>query len=251
MPETRKPLPPGQFEYPSFDRFGLGLFARRFPHAPDSMSFRIGGDVRNETIVGKELGTLERVEQISDFHCVTTWSYRGLRWGGVRFRDFYQCVVRPCAEPLDGADFVVFRGQDGYAVSMQLEDLLRDDVLLADELDGQRLGIAHGAPLRLVAPAHYGYKNAKHISAIEFWRNRRNYRFPFPYPNLMDHPRGRVAFEERARYLPNWLVRLLYKALAPGARRKMREALARREGAARGRRLRIEQRHSGRPGGPA
>lgn len=227
-----KPLPPGQFEYPSFDRFGLGLFAKRLPHSPDLKSLKIAGDVRREMIVGRELTTLQRVEQVSDFHCVTTWSYRGLRWSGVRFSEFYRDVVQRCAEPLDGADFVVFRGQDGYAVSMQLKDLMADEVLLADELDGEPIGIAHGAPWRLVAPAHYGYKNAKHISAIEFWRNSRNYRFPFPYPNLMDHPRGRVALEERARYLPNWMVRLMYKALAPGARRKMRAALARQREAA-------------------
>jgi len=225
---TRKPLPPGQFEYPSFDRFGLGLFARRFPPSPEQKGLRIGGDVRNESIIIDELNTLARVEQVSDFHCVTTWSCRGLRWAGVRFSDFYREIVLRRAEPMNGADFVVFRGQDRYAVGMQLADLMADDVLLADELDGKPLGIAHGAPWRLVAPAHYGYKNAKHIAAIEFWRNRRNYRFPFPYPDLMDHPRGRVAFEERARYLPNWLVRPLYKALAPGARRKMRTALAQR-----------------------
>jgi DMSO/TMAO reductase YedYZ molybdopterin-dependent catalytic subunit len=33
------------------------------------------------------------------------------------------------------------------------------------------LTVAHGAPLRLVAPAHYGYKSAKHLSRIEFWRD--------------------------------------------------------------------------------
>jgi len=119
-----KPLPPGQFEYPSFDRFGLGLFAKRLPHSPDLKSLRIAGDVRRETIVGRELTTLPRVEQVSDFHCVTTWSCRGLRWSGVRFSEFYRDVVQRCAEPLDGADFVVFRGQDGYAVSMQLTDLM-------------------------------------------------------------------------------------------------------------------------------
>ena len=225
MANEKKALPPGQFVYPSFDRFGLGLFAKRFPAKPDTVEFTVGGDVGQPIDVGRQFAELPRVEQTSDFHCVTTWSVLDVRWAGVRFSDFYHRVVVPLAKPRDGATFVVLRGQDGYAVSMQLDDLLADDVLLADTLDGRPLGLDHGAPLRLVAPAHYGYKNAKHIGAIEFWTDRRNYRFPFPYPDLMDHPRGRVALEERARVLPMWLIRPLYRALMPGARKKMRKAL--------------------------
>lgn len=223
MNSEHKPLPPGQFEYASFERFGLGLFARRFPYRADSVSLDIAGDVEQPVSVAAEFAELPRHQQVSDFHCVTTWSCRDVRWSGVRFSDFYQQIVVPMARPEEGAGFVVFRGQDGYACSMQLEDLLAADVLLAEKVNGHELGIEHGAPLRLVAPAHYGYKNVKHIAAIEFWRDRRNYRFPFPYPDLMDHPRGRVASEERARYLPTWLTRLIYRALMPFARRKMRK----------------------------
>lgn len=225
MTTENKPLPPGQFLSPSFDRFGLGLFANRFPATPDVIEFTIGGDVAQSIAVGKELAALPRVEQVSDFHCVTTWSVQSVRWGGVRFADFYEQVVLPLAKPQHGAGFVVMRGQDGFRVSMQLADLMAADVLLADTLDGHALGIAHGAPLRLVAPAHYGYKNLKHIGAIEFWRERGSYRFPFPYPDLMDHPRGRVAFEERARFLPLWLIRPLYRALIPMTRWQSRKAL--------------------------
>ncbi|MBS0370524.1 MAG: molybdopterin-dependent oxidoreductase [Proteobacteria bacterium] len=86
-------------------------------------------------------------------------------------------------------------------------------------------GDEHGAPLRLVAPTHYGYKSVKHIADIEFWRGRRNYLFPFSYPQLMNHPRGRVAFEERASYLLMCLIRLVYRALMSGSRSKMRKTL--------------------------
>jgi DMSO/TMAO reductase YedYZ molybdopterin-dependent catalytic subunit len=227
MNAEKNSLPPGQFEFPSFDRFGLGLFARRFPTNAETIEFTIRGDVAQSVKISTELARLPRAEQVSDFHCVTTWSVRAVRWSGVRFSDFYEQLVVPLAKPQDGANFVVLRGQDGYAVSMSLADLMASDVLLADRLDDHDLGIEHGAPLRLVAPAHYGYKNAKHISAIEFYCDRRNsnYRFPFPYPNLMDHPRGRVEFEERARYLPLWLIRLVYRALMPLARHKMRKGL--------------------------
>lgn len=222
----RAPLPPGQHVIPNFDRFGLGHFAKRLAPSPETLTLRIGGDVVSSLALdASHLAALARVEQVSDFHCVTTWSCTGLRWSGVRFADFYRQIVLPQASPMPNANVVVFHGQDGYRSCMQLEDLLVDDVLLADTLDGDSLGLKHGAPLRLVAPAHYGYKNAKHIAAIEFWRDRKHFRFPKPYPALMDHPRGRVAFEERARYLPNGLIRIVYKLLAPSARRKMRRAL--------------------------
>ena len=214
------PLPPGQREYPSFDRFGLGLFANRFPAEVDRITLSIGGNVENPLTLSEELQQLERVEQHSDFHCVTTWSVRNVHWSGFRFSDFYHQVIVPQAKPKAGNEFVVFRGQDKYACSMMLEDLLKDDVILADTLNGEKLGVDHGAPLRLVAPAHYGYKNVKHISTIEFWQDGRNFRFPLPYPDLMNHLRGRVAFEERARFIPLWIIRPLYRLLMPGARRK-------------------------------
>ena len=50
---------------------------------------------------------------------------------------------------------------------MLLEDALADDVLLADRLDGAPLDAKHGAPVRLVAPAHYGFINVKHLCRIE------------------------------------------------------------------------------------
>ncbi len=161
--------------------------------------------------VGRELESIQRVEQVSDFHCVTTWTRRGLRWSGFRFSDFYEQIVAPLARPVPGATFVVLRGQDGARTSLPLDDLLAPDVLLADRLDGQPLPIEHGAPIRLVAPAHYGYKSVKHLSRIEFWRSSASYR-PFG-PRFMVHPRARVAREERGQWFPGWLLRYLYRPL--------------------------------------
>ena len=209
-------LPPGQVERHNFPRFGLGKFARRFPADPQTIAFRIAGDVEIELAVDAgQLALLPRTGQRSDFHCVTTWSVREQHWSGWRFADLYQQLVLPSARPQIDASFVVFRGQDGYCSSLLLEDLLRLDVLLADRLNEQPLGIEHGAPLRLVAPAHYGYKNVKHLVAIEFWRDRRAYRFPLPYPALMDHPRARVALEERGRWIPGSILRRLYRLIVP------------------------------------
>ena len=161
--------------------------------------------------VGIELKQIARVEQCSDFHCVTTWTSKGLHWSGVRFSDFYQQIAVPLAGASADATFVVLRGQDGARTSLPLEDLLAPDVLLADRLNGQPLSIAHGAPLRLVAPAHYGYKSVKHLNRIEFWRSSANYR-PFGL-RFMVHPRARVACEERGQWVPGWILRYLYRPL--------------------------------------
>lgn len=216
-------LPPGQRAISEFPRFGLTRFATRFPRNPISIELVVRGDVEQPTTLTSELATLPRVEQISDFHCVTTWTYRSARWSGYRFSDFYRQPAAPRAHPRDDATFVILRGQDGYATSLPLADLLADDVLLADRLDGEPLSIAHGAPLRLVAPAHYGYKNAKHVDAIEFWRDDKTYRRSML--RFMDHPRARVALEERGRGVPGVLLRYLYRPFIRSTIRQFRRAL--------------------------
>jgi DMSO/TMAO reductase YedYZ molybdopterin-dependent catalytic subunit len=173
----------------------------------------IVGSVDQELHLADPLGSLPRIEQVCDFHCVTTWSSRSLLWGGVRFSDFYERIVAPQASPHPEATLVALRGQDGARTGMVLEDLLAPDVLLADTLDGKPLSVEHGAPLRLVTPGHYGYKSVKHLSRLEFRNPKDGYRvsaFRF-----MDHPRARVRFEERGRVAPGWLLRLLYRPLIP------------------------------------
>lgn len=223
------PLPKGQREIAAFPRFGLGKFANRFPVHPMRRTLTIGGDVAHPQELADPFAGLERVEQISDFHCVTTWSVRNVRWGGIRFADFHTRVIEPQIRPDEDAVLVVFRGEDGFAGILPLPDLLAGDVLLADSLDGQTLGVDHGAPYRLVAPAHYGFKNVKHLIAIEYWRDARQYHFPRPYPSFMDHLRARVDFEERGRFLPVWLLRSIYRLLIPSTIRNFRNSLARHQ----------------------
>lgn len=219
--------PPGQRERSSFPRFGLPTYADRFPRQLINRSFNI-------SVNGVEAGQFDlattavsRVSLSSDFHCVTTWTYPGALWSGIRFADFFAQHVAPLAlddEPISGA---VLRAQDGYKTSLPIEDLLHDSVLLADELDGQPLSIEHGAPVRLVAPAHYGYKNLKHIDRIEFYAKlpviKRGVRA------FLDHPRARVSYEERGRWLPGWLLRFVYRPLIPGTVRQFAEAMNRHQ----------------------
>ena len=205
------PLPPGQRETAEFPRFGLTQFASRFPSQTAKATLQVIGLVDRELSLDGPLEQLPRVEQVSDCHCVTTWSRRSLRWGGVRFMDFFERVVKPQARPHAAATLVALRGQDGARTAMWLEDLLSSDVLLADTLDGSPLNIDHGAPLRLVAPQHYGYKSVKYLARIEFRLPSSGYRVSAL--TFMDHPRARVLHEERGRYFPGWLLRYAYRPL--------------------------------------
>lgn len=216
------PLPPGQRETADFPRFGLTRFAGRFPSQPTRPTLQVTGLVGSELSLDDPLHQLPRIGQTSDFHCVTTWSRRSLCWSGVRFADFFEQVVRPRARPDAAATLVALRGQDGARTAMQLEDLLAPDVLLADTLDGAPLSVDHGAPLRLVAPRHYGYKSIKHLSRIEFRLPSSRYRVSAL--TFMDHPRARVAHEERGRYFPGWLLRYAYRPLVRGTIALFREA---------------------------
>ena len=224
-------LPPGQRSTTSFPRFGLTQFAHRFPAETSRTRLEIIGLVEHPLCLPDALDGLSRIEQVSDFHCVTTWSHRSLRWGGVRFADFYEKVVVPRAGPRPEATLIAMRGQDGARTGMLLIDLLNPDVLLADTLDGQPLTVEHGAPLRLIAPKHYAYKSVKHLSRIEFKSEGAGYRVSGL--RFMDHPRARVAFEERGRLAPGWLLRYLYRPLVTRTVARFAKAMAEHEKARR------------------
>ncbi len=214
---------PGQRERQDFPRFGIDKFATRFPKDAQTAVLQISGEVATPLLLDNPLAGLPRVEQVSDFHCVTTWSKRGLRWGGVRFSVFYEQVLLPRARPDPKATVFIVGAQDGARTTLLLEDLLAADVMLADTLDGQPLTIAHGAPLRLVAPSQYGYKSIKHLARMSMHFDDATF-CPSAF-RFMDHPRARVMLEERGRYFPGWFLRQLYRPLIGPTVRKFARAM--------------------------
>jgi DMSO/TMAO reductase YedYZ molybdopterin-dependent catalytic subunit len=215
-------LPPGQYEIDRLPRFGLPQFADRYPQVTDRIELLITGEVQKPVEIGMALGRLQRIDQVSDFHCVTSWSCRQIRWSGWRFKDVVDAIIRPQARPPESATFVVLRGQDGARSSLPLNDLTAENVLLADRMNGAPLPIANGAPLRLLAPSHYGYKSVKHLCQIEFRFDDKDYR-PSGY-RFLEHPRARVLFEERGRGAPGWLLRHVYRTLVGRTIRQFEEA---------------------------
>jgi DMSO/TMAO reductase YedYZ molybdopterin-dependent catalytic subunit len=205
------PLPPGQRLIDEFPRFGVARFARR---KIDHREIRLeicGPLARAVVLTATEFAQLQRVSVTLDFHCAAGWSYRALTWSGFRCIDVWNTFVVPQLKSREEPGLAILRGRDGYRTSLPLADLLAPDVLIADRLNDQPLTAEHGAPIRLIAPAHYGYKSAKHLASIELRRDDQGYR-PL-LPKLLDHPRARVALEERGQFLPGWLLRYAFRPL--------------------------------------
>ena len=122
-----------------------------------------------------ELLELPQVEDVSDFHCVTTWSKFDLAWKGVRVSD-----LLALARPLDDAQALMAYGSDQYTTNVTLEEALKADVLLVYQVDGAPLPREHGGPVRMITPQLYAWKGAKWINRLEvltenapgFWEQR-------------------------------------------------------------------------------
>ena len=154
-------LPPGQHEVRNFPVLDLGI------HPPfDAATWRltVEGEVEQPlSLSWDEFRALPKAEQVSDFHCVTTWSQYDLRWSGVKFR-----TIVEMARPRPSAAFLIQSCADGYTTNLPLAELQGDDVLLAYELDGKPVPIEHGGPMRLLVPHLYAWKSAKFLTGLRF-----------------------------------------------------------------------------------
>jgi DMSO/TMAO reductase YedYZ molybdopterin-dependent catalytic subunit len=115
-----------------------------------------------------ELLDLPAVEQTSDIHCVTRWTKLDTHWKGVPIRSLLEGTsIAPEAK------HVVVRAERDWTTNLPLEELLRDDVLVAYEYEGRPLSDEHGGPVRLVVPRLYFWKSAKWLQEIEFVAEQR------------------------------------------------------------------------------
>ena len=130
---------------------------------PRTWRLRIDGLVDSpQSISYTELRALPRAEQVSTFHCVTGWTVKNVRWQGVRFSD-----LLAAAGPRAAAKVLTFTSMEKpYVDTLTLDEAQLPDVLLAYGMDGKPLSRAHGAPVRVVIPDMYGYKNVKWVERI-------------------------------------------------------------------------------------
>jgi DMSO/TMAO reductase YedYZ molybdopterin-dependent catalytic subunit len=159
-------LPPGQYLVTGFPVLSYGPTPR---FNPAKWDFRLIGMVEEPLrLTWDQVRQLPFSSQVSDFHCVTTWSRYDNRWGGVKVSDLMKLVkLKPDAK------YVLIHCDGGYTTNVSLEEFLDEDVMLAYQHDGKDLAPDHGWPLRLVVPKLYGWKSAKWVRAIEFCINDR------------------------------------------------------------------------------
>jgi len=137
----------------------------------DEWKLEICGLVENPfTLNWDQFLALPQAEDVSDFHCVTTWSRYDNRWGGVRFKSIAELAV-----PHESARFVLCTGYDfapgtyiPYTTNLPLARAIEDDVLLVHTWEGRPLPTEHGGPCRMITPKLYAWKGTKWIRKIEF-----------------------------------------------------------------------------------
>jgi DMSO/TMAO reductase YedYZ molybdopterin-dependent catalytic subunit len=154
-------LPPGQKLTTGFPVLDLGVQ----PAIPlPEWQLKLDGLVAKPTTLSwQAFNALPQVEDVSDFHCVTTWSKYDCRWAGVAFTTLYELV-----QPAPAAKFVYFTSYDGYSTNVSLAQCLDDDVLVATSFDGAPVTREHGGPARVIIPKLYAWKGAKFVSGITF-----------------------------------------------------------------------------------
>ena len=154
-------LPPGQRQVHNFPVLDLGIQ----PEVPlEKWELKIGGLVEQPvTLDWAAFRALPPFKDVSDFHCVTTWSQFDMEFEGVAFFTLADLV-----KPKPEATHVFFKSYDGYSTNNPLAVCLDDDVLVAHSWNGQPLTKAHGGPARVIIPKRYAWKGAKFIREITF-----------------------------------------------------------------------------------
>ena len=177
-------LPPGQHLVETWPVLDLGIK----PDIPLSKwTVTVGGCVEAPvTWSWEEFLAQPQCRNVSDFHCVTSWSRFDNEWKGVQFKDLILAV-----KPLPSAKFVLFTSYDEYTTNLPLEACDDDDVLLAHTWNGHALSKDHGGPVRVIIPKRYAWKGAKWVKEITFsehdvkgfWEVRGYSNTAFPWKN--------------------------------------------------------------------
>ncbi|AQU75193.1 MULTISPECIES: sulfite oxidase-like oxidoreductase [Priestia] len=159
-PKYKGRVPPGQ------------VVTERFPilHEGDvpeynleEWTLRVFGLVDKEvTLSYQDILDMPQTTVKCDIHCVTRWTRLDNEFTGVLFTDFLKAIGVKLK-----SEYIMLHGDNDYTSNIEVEDLLRDDILLAHSFNGEPLTAKHGYPLRLVVPHLYFWKSVKWLRGFE------------------------------------------------------------------------------------
>jgi DMSO/TMAO reductase YedYZ molybdopterin-dependent catalytic subunit len=107
-----------------------------------------------------DLHSLPATTQITQLVCEEGWSFIAA-WTGVQLS-----ALLKLANASENARYVVFHPFDDFWGSIDIHEAHHPQTLLAYAMNGDKLSLDHGAPLRLRVPRQLGYKNLKFLSRI-------------------------------------------------------------------------------------
>jgi len=229
--------------YNNFYEFGLDKsdpFKRAQNFITDPWQVEISGEVNKPGVYNLEdfvkPHTLQ--ERIYRMRCVEAWSMV-IPWVGIPLAD-----VLKRFEPTSKAKYIEFTTlhdpqqmpQQGslfgtldwpYVEGLRIDEAMNPLAFLATGVYGQSMPPQNGAPLRLVVPWKYGFKNIKSIVKIRFtehmpkntWHKTapREYGFYANVNPAVDHPRWSQATERRlpsSLFSPNRIETLPFNGYA-------------------------------------
>jgi len=199
----------------STDKTSVSRLAQDFIISPWTVA--VGGLVHNpRTYDLDDLMKFAQEERIYRLRCVEGWSMV-IPWTG-----FPLAAMLKEVEPTSDAKYVLFEtiydpeqmpGQNSswyqwpYVEGLRLDEAMHDLTILATGLYGKPLLPQSGAPVRLVVPWKYGFKNIKSIVKIDLvaeqptslWMAAAPHEYGF-YANVnpeVPHPRWSQATERR------------------------------------------------------
>ncbi|MBI3361873.1 MAG: molybdopterin-dependent oxidoreductase [Chloroflexi bacterium] len=128
----------------------------------------IDGLVENpKSLTLDQIKALPTAEEMLTLECIGN-PVGGPLIGNVVWKGFYLEELLKAVKIKPEAIRAKFTAADGYQTSVELKWITQPGVLMAYEINGEPLPVAHGFPLRIRMPGLYGQKQPKWIQRIEF-----------------------------------------------------------------------------------
>ena len=147
-----------------------------------------------DSVVGSfsvaDLRKLSCESKCLDWHCVTGWTYEGLKLRGISFEQ----LLKSCDVDMDAKkyEYVYQECADGYTTNVFREDMNGAFIALGFEGEKDILPREHGG-VRLICPSLYGWKSGKWLTKIHLSKTKKDGFWEL----LGCHERGRHSREER------------------------------------------------------